>query len=346
MENTNEIDGYMKKLISEKTGILEKRNKERQQNLETKHELNRKNAAESEGYELFQNNFQQQIRDIENILTGLKPGDREQLTIQFNDILNNIQNLQNYLTSSTLFLSNYTIKTCQTKINELKTKVESTKEKLLTKRKFGFRSKPETISVTKPETKAIISKPIYMPLNIDHLISTVEKKQNVEIVLEKDDVNEKDITISALSKCIIQIMGHPGSLRLSDLTDCIVLCGPVSRSVFADDCKNCKFAFGCQQLRLHTSNYCDIYMHVTCRAIIEDCSNINVAPYNYEYPDISDDFAKAKLDTDKNNWENVADFNWLSTDVNSPNWQKLDSSKRINDWRRYLEDFRTDHLIR
>jgi len=346
MEDINEIDDYMKKLTREKTEILEKRNKERQQNLETKHELTKRNAAENEDHEFFQTKFREQIKDIENTLMNLKPGDREQLTTKFNEILSNVQNLQNYLTTSTLFLSHYNVKACQTAINELKQKVEIAKEKLLTKKKFGFRAKVTTVPTTKPESLAtVISKPVCPPSNVNHINWTIQNKENQAFYLEDDEVNEKDVTISSLKNCVVRIKGYPGSLQLSHLTNCIVLSGPVSRAVFVDKCINCKFAFGCQQLRLHTSNYCDIYMHVTCRAIIEDCKSINVAPYNYKYENIDDDFVRAGLDLHKNHWDNVADFNWLSTDVNSPNWQKMDFAKRINDWDKYLEKFLANYSV-
>ena len=41
---------------------------------------------------------------------------------------------------------------------------------------------------------------------------------------------------------------------------------------------------------MHESTSCDVYLHVTSRAIIEDCSAIRVAPYNYLYEQLSDHF--------------------------------------------------------
>lgn len=327
------------------TDQLEKRNRERQQQVNAKHELQKQNVAASENVDYFQETFRKQVTDIEDGLASLKPStDRIKLAQDIPKIHEDIQNLQNYLTASTFFLSNYTIKACQSILNDLEGRIEATKSKLLAKKKFNFRSKVDTTQSKGVTTvDAASNKPLLTAskdVPPDNFQWTVQNRNHEEIVLGPDETNAKDITVSRLDSCLLQITGYPSSLQLSHLTNCVILCGPVSRSVFADNCTNCKFLFGCQQLRLHTSHHCDLYMHVTCRAIIEDCNHINVAPYNYQYATIDDDFAKAGLDVNKNNWEFVADFNWLSNDVQSPNWQHIASEQRITCWNDYLNEFR------
>lgn len=322
---------------------LEKRNRDRQFQLNAKHELQKQNNAANENLDYFQETFRKHVTDIEAGLVNLKPNtDRIRLTQDINKIHEEIQNLQNYLTASTFFLSNYTIKACQTILSELKGRIEATKDTLLAKKKFNFRSKADASST---KGASVDVAPIKIPAALtaakqDHFEWTVQNRRNEEINLVPDEANNQDITVSKLDSCLLHIFGHPSSLQLSHLTNCVILCGPVSRSVFADNCTNCKFIFACQQLRLHTSHHCDLYMHVTCRAIIEDCNNINVAPYNYTYANLDDDFVKAGLDTAKNNWENVADFNWLSTDIQSPNWSHIEPDQRISCWNTYLDEFR------
>lgn len=65
-----------------------------------------------------------------------------------------------------------------------------------------------------------------------------------------------------------------------------VLCGPVSSSVFIEECCNCIFVVACQQLRVHSSSSSSFYVHVTSRAIIEDCRQVTFAPYKWSYPNI------------------------------------------------------------
>lgn len=340
MDILNEIDGDLNKK-DKITESLDKRNKERQNIINTKHEYHRKNAAENEDQEVFYTNFREHVRRIEDDLSALKPNDP---TIEFNKLVTNIQILQNYLTSSTLFLSNYTVKACQATLNNLNGRLEETREKLLTKKKFGFRSKTNLAPATKQNTNASKFKPVTEEV-ASFVDWTIQNKNNEEIYLANDEVNNKDITISTLNRCIVRIEGHPASLQLSHLTDCIILCGPVSRAVFADHCTGCKLLFGCQQLRLHSSTACDLYMHVTCRAIIEDCKGINVAPYTYVYSSLYKDFEAAGLDLSKNTWAYVADFNWLSVDVHSPNWQEMSKDENISDWNAFVQEFKNKNNI-
>lgn len=322
---------------------LEKRHRERLEQVTAKHELNKQNVAVNESLDYFQETFRHHVSSIENGLANLKPNtDRIKLTQDVHSIQEDIQNLQNYLTASTFFLSNYTIKTCQTVLNELRGRIEATKDRLLAKKKFNFRSKTEA-STSKPTVvDAALTKPVAAPTATaqDDFEWTVQNREHEEITLVPDETNNVDITVSKLDSCLLRISGYPSSLQLSHLTNCVILCGPISRSLFADNCTNCKFVFGCQQLRLHSSHHCDLYMHVTCRAIIEDCNNINVAPYNYNYANLDDDFVKAGLDITKNNWDNVADFNWLSTDMESPNWHQIAPDQRISCWNEHLNEFR------
>jgi len=333
------------KLNKEKLDQLEKRHRERLEQVNAKHESNKKNVADDENLDFFQESFRKHTIAIENSLANLKPNtNRTQLTQEIHKIQEDIQNLQTYLTASTFFVSNYTIKACQATLSDLKSQIEASKDKLLAKKKFNFRSKAADATASKSvstvdgvlnkATSTLDSTPK------DNFEWTVQNRKHAEIVLVPDETNNKDITVSTLDSCLLRISGYPGSLQLTNLTNCVILCGPVSRSVFADKCTNCKFIFGCQQLRLHTSHHCDLYMHVTCRAIIEDCNNINVAPYNYQYANHDDDFAKAGLDITKNNWENVADFNWLASDIQSPNWGQIPAEQRISCWDQYLNEFR------
>lgn len=344
MNEIVEIDGDTRNSNRERlTEQLTKRSRELQQQWDTRHDLSKRNAAESEDQEFFQAQFRQQVAAIENAMNLLKPSsDRAHLSNDISRIAADIHNLQNTLTAGTLFLSNYNVRTYQETLNELQNKIDATKEKLLAKKKFGFRSKVD-VSRTDAAVKSITT--IDAKTISEHIDWTLSNRKNEEIELaEAADVNGIDITVSSLENCCLRIVGHPGSLQLSHLTNCVILCGPVQRSVFADKCTNCKLVFGCQQLRLHTSNHCELYMHVTCRAIIEDCQQICVAPYNWTYPNIDDDFAKAGLDPSKNNWADVADFNWLSADVPSPNWKVLDIDERVTSWTDYLREFRSKIL--
>ena len=97
------------------------------------------------------------------------------------------------------------------------------------------------------------------------------------------------------------------------------------------DSVNTVFSMACQQLRIHTSSKCDFYIHVTSRAIIEDCKELRFAPFTNKYSTLKDDFVQSGLDENSNNWDIVNDFNWLSNNEASPNWCILKEDQRV-DW--------------
>ena len=147
-----------------------------------------------------------------------------------------------------------------------------------------------------------------------------------------EELHQRDVFLTELSNCTIRLYGNPNTLRLTKARSCTVLCGPVTTSVFLDDCSECVLAVACQQLRVHTTRDTRIFLQVTSRAIVEDCSGIQFAPYTWSYPGIDQDFEGSGLDRSKNNWNDVDDFNWLARDVPSPNWSILPEEERMIQW--------------
>ncbi|KAG7222275.1 hypothetical protein INR49_027279 [Caranx melampygus] len=122
------------------------------------------------------------------------------------------------------------------------------------------------------------------------------------------------------------------TLHLKHIDSCEILCGPVSSSVFVDQCKNSTLVFPCQQLRTHNTTDTQVYLHVTSRAIIEDCQGVSFAPFSWSYPTLEEDFSVSGLDRDRNNWNQVDDFNWLAAGTPSPNWTVIPEADRKTNW--------------
>lgn len=253
-----------------------------------------------------------------------------------------IQELQKFLTSSTIFLPSYNIKSCQDIINELTINLENVRSVLLPKKRFGFSGRNTNALPSQNET--IVSRNLTLVTRIKESFyqeNTLSNKNNEYICLRGEEVDGKDITISQLEKCFVELQGHPGSVQISNAIQCTFLVGPTARSLFAENCKDCVLSVACQQLRFHSSSECKLYLHVTCRAIIEDCRSIVIAVYQNEYPGIEEDFVKAGLNRQHNNYTDVADFNWLSASVPSPNWCLAENHQLTNsiDWEKEKQSF-------
>ena len=158
------------------------------------------------------------------------------------------------------------------------------------------------------------------------------KRDNELLTMSSADVEKRDVVLSSLNRCRVIIHGSPSTVHITSVRDCVVLCGPTSGSVFVDDCEASTVVVACQQLRVHRTSGTSFYLHVTSRAIIEDCSMVQFAPYNWTYTDLDEDFEKAGLDRARNNWNAIDDFNWLAADKQSPNWSVMDKDPRISSW--------------
>lgn len=346
-EGQPESDSLSKDKITE---ILNRRHKKRQMDLESVQEMKNQEVSETEGGDYFDQVFDTKTREIKNNLNNLQEGDKAELALAFNSIIQTIQELQRYMSTSTLFLTDYKIKMCQNVINELHVKCEEQKQKLIPKKRFGFKSKKQAPAAPLPSHQLPSSSSAGVVV-VDEVPRVRASKKEFEWTLSNRSnewirlilpaqVNDQDLTFSQLENCIVEIQGHAGSLQMSHVKNCIVLTGPVARSVFADHCTDCHFAFSCQQLRLHSSTQCDIYLHVTCRGIVEDCKEIRFAPYNYAYPALEEDFAKTSLDRAVNQWQDIADFNWLSPDVHSPHWREMADKDQVKSWPDKMKQFR------
>ncbi|VFV44913.1 tubulin-specific chaperone c-like [Lynx pardinus] len=251
--------------------------------------------------------------------------------------------LQKLVNDSVLFLAAYDLRQGQEALTRLQTTLAERRQELQPKKRFAFKTRrKDAASAAKvdsapgaPAAEGILASP--PPLKEEGGIgsSWVFGFSNVESqVLEKraEELHQRDVLLTELSKCTVRLYGNPNTLRLAKARSCTVLCGPVSTSVFLEDCSDCVLAVACQQLRVHTTRDTRIFLQVTSRAIVEDCSGIQFAPYTWSYPGIDKDFEGSGLDRSKNNWNDVDDFNWLARDMASPNWSILPEEERMVQW--------------
>ena len=91
--------------------------------------------------------------------------------------------------------------------------------------------------------------------------------------------------------------------------NCFIFCGPTEGPVFIRECSDCVIVVACQQLRLRDCKNIKIALYCKGQPIIESSSNITFACFTYNYPALVDQFERARLPIDKNDWANIYDFN-------------------------------------
>lgn len=336
MESLN-INKFSENVHSDKILSLKNREVERQQNLQKKRDDYNQRLADNEKLDFFHTMFSEKQLCINKLKNLSKSINKEQLPEHFNQIYKEIISLQKYVASSNIFLRHYDLQKCQAILNEVTVEVKLLEDELLPKKKFSFKNK------TRQEKKIQHSNGKLTKDEIDF-----SNKQNLDdnscgyfnrtsdfLELKDNDIFQKDVNLTNLENCIVCLKGSASTLHLNHLKNCKIFSGPVSTSIFAENCENSILVIACQQLRLHSSNNIQIYLHVTSRAIMEDCTNISVAPYNWKYEGMEKDFEKANLNSYNNNWKCFDDFNWLN-EKHSPNWKEIKEEEQIRDWDLFL----------
>ncbi|XP_013383987.1 tubulin-specific chaperone C [Lingula anatina] len=317
------------------TDRLQRRDEERLQDLQKKKEDKEKITSDTENTVFFNENFNAAKAKIEaDLMRSDDITGKSELTDHFDALVVAVQSLQKFVSDSTLFLPKYEIRSSQDVVNRLTDAINEKRDEKIPKKKFAFKSKKKSEKIEKKGTQ-----------NGDAVDSATTSKVSVQandcgfmdlsgqsLSLGEKSINQKDVAIMRLTDCVVKLHGSPSAIHIDKLTNCKVFSGPVSASIFIDNCTNCTFVLPCQQLRIHSTTDTSFYIHVTSKAIIEDCSRVVFAPYNWYYNGIDEHYRMSGLDKSINNWDDVDDFNWLVTDQQSPNWGVIPVEERVENW--------------
>lgn len=258
----------------------------------------------------------------------------------------NLKKIQKSLTDSVMFLPDFEVKHSQKCLQKLTNDVNKKRDELLPRKKFAFKTRTKNVEKTANDEEAVknssgqangkdLAEGDEQRMEDKRIATYMDQndfgfnnKTDTVLVMNCDECRQKDIKLSNLENCTVKLFGCPSALHITNLNGCKIFSGPVSRASFVSDCKGCHFSLACQQVRIHTTKDSIFNIHVTGKAIIEDCSNVGFAPYNWSYDRISEDFKEARLRTDINKWNDVDDFNWLKLSEPSPNWYKVPVDRR------------------
>lgn len=77
-------------------------------------------------------------------------------------------------------------------------------------------------------------KPQKPEINLKLSDCDIRDKSDETILLNEADINQKDIALANITNCRVEMRGYPGTVHITSAKQCIILCGPVSGSVFVD----------------------------------------------------------------------------------------------------------------
>lgn len=319
---------------------LQKRQQARIEEAERRKEARESQAVAEEKGEYFFSTFTAERAAVEELLSGCSGSDRAERTRRLEEAANKTLQLQKFLSDSVMFLTQYELRQAQAALHKLQTSLTEAREEGLPKKKFAFKARSKAADKASAPASEADSTKVDADSGRTEVDAAPEASEqcgfsNVNsqtVTKTAEEIQKRDVLLTHLTDCKVRLLGSPSTLHLKHIDGCEILCGPVSSSVFVDRCTNSTLAFPCQQLRTHNTSDTQVYLHVTSRAIIEDCRGVSFAPFSWSYPGLDEDFAVSGLDQSRNNWNQVDDFNWLAAGMPSPNWTVIPEADRRTTW--------------
>ncbi|KAL3874927.1 hypothetical protein ACJMK2_037879 [Sinanodonta woodiana] len=316
-------------IVSER---LQKREDERLAEIQKKREQKSETAALQESTLFFTTEFNKEKVAIEAGLSECDRVDKANLIDRFDFLSLSLQKMQKFLAESTMFLPPYEVRLAQETISKLQTQIQEKRDELFPKKKFAFKSKKKVASSEKLFAKTLPENVFQEKVEISLTSCKYENLKDRCLEKFEDEINNRDVALARLENCTVKLYGVPSAVNMYKLKNCRVFTGPVSSSIFITECQDCVFVLPCQQLRIHTTVNSQFYIHVTSRAIIEDCSGVKFGPYNWKYPSLDEHYKISGLNRNKNSWNDIDDFNWLASDTHSPNWSLIPEGELVKSW--------------
>lgn len=140
----------------------------------------------------------------------------------------------------------------------------------------------------------------------------------------------EEIRLKDLKACKIQLMGCIGALFMSNMTDCVIVTGPIGGAVHIEGMKNCRCYIAARQVRIHSALDSDFYLNPKSGPVIEHSQGLRFAPYIPVYQGIEADFEASGWNdstTEGEEWKQVQDFGWIRK-TPSPNWTVISLDER------------------
>lgn len=150
--------------------------------------------------------------------------------------------------------------------------------------------------------------------------TAISDRDGERVVLSAGDLTDRHLSLNSLSGCRVGVVGAGGAatVHVTHARNCLLLLGSVQQSVMLDECHHCHLAVSCQQLRVHASSHCQLYVEVSSGPVLENCTDIVVAPFPLCLTPVD---RRGASPASTNRWSEVQDFNWLSRTQPSPHWR-------------------------
>ena len=282
--------------------------------------MDTKQQASADFYTL----FTKKTTELRSGISALEPS-HTNLTATMDELRAEIRNMELSISTSSVFLPLYDQRKHMQTIRELSDELNAAQARVMPKGKFSFKRKakePASAPVSeKPDVKKEIIAQHQPSANTDDtLLITQLASQLYQASAEPSPEKlPTDALIKNCSNAIVYLdtLDSLSTAHIVDSSNCIIIFGyAISGSLFVERCRSVKIVVACQQLRVHTSQKLDFFLHVISNPIIEDCAEIGIAAIQKSGLNV------VGIKDTENRYDKVEDFYWLKA-TQSPNWRLL-----------------------
>ncbi|CAB3372895.1 Hypothetical predicted protein [Cloeon dipterum] len=154
---------------------------------------------------------------------------------------------------------------------------------------------------------------------------TIEGIIDSEIVREPKTVNGRQMIVQNCKNSKIFVLDHCNSVIIDDCTDCQIILGPSSGSLFVRGSENLCLIALCGQFRARDCRNLTAFLCCTSQPSIEACSKLDFGCALIQYKQLQGQIEKSGLSIFNNQWNLIYDFTPIASD--DPNWQIIPADK-------------------
>ena len=337
--------------------VMAERNKKLQERMAAMAQRRMKRSVTSgskqqkETLQTFIKEFTASYEEIENII------DAQQTHQEFKDLKMRAFKLESRLADNASILPAYTFEAKTRMMTNLKKAIQSKQELIAPKPKFSFSQQLKKTSSSPPKkvAAAVAAKAddeqnaadkkeeedILVKFGINANEIKIENQKLETIYYEAGSINGSDVCLSNLVNCTVSICDYIGALRMDNIKHCNVMTGPICSSLHVEHMEHSTINAIMRQCRIHYCKDTKFYIHVNSEPVIEHSDNVQFAPYNVKYKQLSEHWKASGVDEKVNQWNKVKDFNWFKQQQ-SPHWSIIPEHERNDVARPVVNDEDSD----
>ena len=210
-------------------------------------------------------------------------------------------------------------------------KVNNLKNKLFPKKKFAFSKANKKQNENLKEKKEIENKEPVKEIKESETETDliIKDLNNYTKKYEKEEIKGKNnILIENINNCNIYLLHDFKACYINNCVSCNIYLGCICGGTHITNCINSKIYLISHQLRIHQTTNSNFYVLTNSNPIIEHSKDNIFHPLKIKYDGFENNLKISGIDINKNNWDQVQDFQWLKKDK-SPNFQTDETNELI-----------------